>query len=315
MKGRASGIDPVSQAQFTKIQELIYELRMDQVMTRHVVTISPEAPMAEAKQLMHSHRISGLPVVAGDDLVGVISVEDLLRWLEPGASAAPVSEWMTGKVHTTRSDQTAVQAIAKFGQYKVGRLPVVDREGRLVGIVTPGDIIGRVLIILDALYREEEARRPRTRYTVEDLVSEGATLTLSYKVQPGDFDRAGVAATRIKRVLESLGIDPPLVRRAGIAAYEAEMNLVIHTDRGGVLRMEIRPEGLIIEASDEGPGIGDLAQALTPGFSTAPDWIRELGFGAGMGLHNINNCSDQFNLESEVGKGTLVRASIKLSSK
>jgi len=102
-------------------------------------------------------------------------------------------------------------------------------------------------------------------------------------------------------------------RRVAIAAYEAEMNLIIHTDNGGELIAEIQPEVIRIVATDNGPGIPDIEQAMQPGFSTAPNWIRELGFGAGMGLANIKKCSDSMKLESQVGVGTRLEIVIKVS--
>lgn len=299
-------------SEITKIQELMYELRVEEIMTRSVITVAPGASMRQAKELMRFRRISGLPVVDGDVLAGIVSVEDVIRWLELGATDASVSDWMTREVYTVRSDDAAVQAINRFATFKVGRLPVVDRSGRLVGIVTPGDIMNKVVRILDALYREEEMYRHRGRHGLDELVSDETTLVLRYKVAAGDLDNAGTAATRVKRVLDGLGFDPRLVRRVGVAAYEAEMNLAIHTDRGGWIRAEIGPGMVVIESSDDGPGIQDLEAALTPGFTTAPDWIRELGFGAGMGLNNIKNCADRFSIESEVGKGTSLWVAIEV---
>lgn len=310
MKPSEAGAQPASQSEFTKIQELMYELRIDQIMTRSVITIAPGASMSDAKEMMRFHRFSGLPVMGDVDLIGLVSVEDVIRWLEQGAPHATVKDWMTERVFTVRCDETAIMAITRFSRHKVGRLPVLDSQGKLAGIVTPGDIMGRILRVLDARYREQEARRPRARITLEDLVSDDAVLKLHYRVAPNDFQKAGTGATRIKRILECFGVDPQVVRRVGIAAYEAEMNLTIHTERGGRLTAEIRPDRVELEASDNGPGIDDLESALTPGFSTAPDWIRELGFGAGMGLCNMKMCADDFRIESEIGKGTVVRVSV-----
>jgi CBS domain-containing protein/anti-sigma regulatory factor (Ser/Thr protein kinase) len=314
VKARYSGNDAATQQEFTKVQELIYELRVDQVMTTPVITLSPESPMNEAKELMRFHRVSGLPIANDGAIRGILSIEDVIRWLERGGGESPAADWMTRKVQTVKGDEAAVQAIAKFGRYKVGRLPVVDRTGALIGIVTSGDIIGRALRVLDARYREEETRRGSARCTLDELVGEGSAFVLRYEVAPKDFQRAGYAATRVKRVLDGLGMDRKIVRRAGIAAYEAEMNLSIHTDNGGVLLAEIAPEAVVIEATDEGPGIVDVSQALTAGFSSAPDWIRELGFGAGMGLNNMKNAADRFDIESEPGKGTTVRIQIDLNA-
>lgn len=302
-----------SESELTKIQELMYELRVEEIMTRPVFTIRPDVSMKQATEVMRFRRISGLPVVEGEAMVGIVSVEDVIRWLEQGSREATVRDWMTRQVYTVRSDEPAVQAINRFSAHKVGRLPVVDQQGKLVGIVTPGDIINQVLRILDTLYREQEVHRPRVGCTLADLVSDATTIVLRYDVLARDFQKAGAAATRVKRILDGFGVDPAVVRRAGIAAYEAEMNLVIHSTHGGQLTAEIGPEGLRLEARDDGPGIADLEQALTAGFSTAPDLIRELGFGAGMGLNNIRKCADQFSIESEAGKGTTVRVCLGLS--
>lgn len=314
MKAAGDGSHRGRESELTKIQELMYELRIEEIMTRPVITVAPYASMRQAKEVMRSRRISGLPVVDSEGMVGIVSVEDVICWLEQGAIESTVADWMTRRVYTVRSDEPAVQAINRFSSYKVGRLPVVDREGRLVGIVTPGNIIHQVLRMLDALYREEEVHWPKAGGTLDELMSDRTTVVLRYNVAAGDFQKAGAAATRIKRILEGLGVDPHMVRRAGIAAYEAEMNLAIHTNRGGQLIAEIESEWLRIRAIDDGPGIADLEQAQTPGFSTAPDWVRELGFGAGMGLTNIKKCADHFSIESEVGKGTGVCVSIFLGN-
>ncbi|HEX2987977.1 MAG TPA: CBS domain-containing protein, partial [Chloroflexota bacterium] len=281
MKARYSGNDAATQQEFTKVQELIYELRVDQVMTSPVITLVPQQSMNEAKEMMRFHRISGLPVASNGSIDGILSIEDVIRWLESGGQEAPASDWMTRKVLTVCGDEAAVQAIAKFGRHKVGRLPVVDRAGALIGIVTSGDIIGRALRVLDARYREEEARRGAARCTLDELVGDGTSFALRYEVAPRDFQHAGYAATKVTRILDGLGMDRKIVRRAGIAAYEAEMNLSMHTERGGSLRADIGPGTIVIEALDDGPGIADIEQALTAGYSSAPDWIRELGFGAG----------------------------------
>ncbi|MGE5620133.1 MAG: CBS domain-containing protein [Sphingomonadaceae bacterium] len=314
MKAIKVGHYRASESELTKIQELMYELRVEEIMTRPVFTIRPDVSMRQAKEVMRFRRISGLPVVEGSAMVGIVSVEDVIRWLEHGARDAAVRDWMTTRVYTVRSHEPAVQAINRFSSYKVGRLPVLDRQGELVGIVTPGDVINQVLRILDTLYREQESHRPRVGCTLRDLVSDTTTVTLRFEVPAGDFQRAGAAATRVKRILDGLGVDPAIVRRAGIAAYEAEMNLVMHTSHGGRLVVEIDPQRLLVQAQDDGPGIESVEQALTPGFSTAPDWIRELGFGAGMGLDNIRRCADHFSIESEVGRGTTVRATIAVDT-
>lgn len=116
---------------------------------------------------------------------------------------------------------------------------------------------------------------------------------------------------KFKATLKMLGIPPELVRRAAVVAYEAEMNALIHGG-GGVISMTISSDSLQIKTSDKGPGIPDISLAMQEGYSTASDEIRELGFGAGMGLPNIERNSDSMNIETEVGNGTTLTAIIKI---
>jgi anti-sigma regulatory factor (Ser/Thr protein kinase) len=134
------------------------------------------------------------------------------------------------------------------------------------------------------------------------------------KVAGGDFQAAGEAAAKLKRTLRQVGVDAETARRAAIVAYEAEMNIVIHAFRG-VLTVEISPERIEIAADDEGPGIPDIHLAMQEGYSTAPEHVREMGFGAGLGLPNMKRYSDEFRIESTVGRGTSVRMIINLPSK
>ncbi len=136
-------------------------------------------------------------------------------------------------------------------------------------------------------------------------------LTLSFNIEGRDFKASGEASGRIKRTLEQVGLDWSLVRRAAVVLYEAEMNIVIHARRG-VLTAEIRPDQVIVTAEDEGPGIPDIPLAMTEGYSTAPAEIREMGFGAGMGLPNIKRHSDAMDIQTEVGKGTRLVAVIRV---
>lgn len=134
-------------------------------------------------------------------------------------------------------------------------------------------------------------------------------LTLSFKIEGRDFKASGEASARIKRTLEQVGLGWDVIRRAAIVLYEAEMNIVIHAWRG-LLRADISPDRIVITAEDEGPGIADLSLAMKEGFSTAPAEIREMGFGAGLGLPNIKKHSDHLEIASEVGAGTRLTAII-----
>ena len=133
----------------------------------------------------------------------------------------------------------------------------------------------------------------------------------TYPVYAGDFLQAGEASGSIKKFLRQLGVDSGIVRRVAIAAYEAEMNIVIHSV-GGQLMLRVSPEYIMLISEDNGPGIPDIELAMQEGYSTAPEEAREMGFGAGMGLSNMKRCADEFNIYSEVGKGTKLKIVIKL---
>jgi CBS domain-containing protein/anti-sigma regulatory factor (Ser/Thr protein kinase) len=296
----------------TKLQELVYELKIEQVMTKKVITLAPEDSLQQLKDLLRINRISGAPVLVGGELVGIISIEDVIKALERGEIQAKVSEKMTRGVQTLFADETVIQAVNKFGRYGFGRLPIVNRSGKLVGILTQGDIARGLLRQLEMDYHEEEIHRYRASHIFEDIASDQTGLILRYKVRAQDFSRCGEAASKLKRALERLGGKPAIIRRLAVASYEAETNLVIHTNKGGELIAEIQPEKIRLVAVDSGPGIEDVAKALQSGFSTAPDWIRELGFGAGMGLSNIKACSDQMHLDSKVGIGTRLEVIINM---
>jgi len=133
-----------------------------------------------------------------------------------------------------------------------------------------------------------------------------------YRITGGDYDRAGSASSSLKEMLKKVGVEPAALRRAMIAAYEAETNVVIHAC-SGEMRVVLDEGVLDVEVVDEGPGIADVEQAMREGYSTAPPRARELGFGAGMGLPNIKRNSDRFQIESTVGRGTRVRFVVHLS--
>jgi len=127
-----------------------------------------------------------------------------------------------------------------------------------------------------------------------------------FPVRGGDFKEAGKVAVQIKSILKKLGIDAEILRRAAIAAYESEVNIISYA-RMGKICLQVHPERIMMDVEDEGPGIEDLELAMRPGYSTASELIRELGFGAGMGLVNIKHCADEFELTSKVNQGTRLR--------
>jgi len=133
-----------------------------------------------------------------------------------------------------------------------------------------------------------------------------------FSVEGGDFSNAGTVSTQIKAILKQIGIPGEVIRRVAIAAYEAEMNMVMYAKRG-VMTLRIEPMKVEISVEDEGPGIEDIELALQEGYSTASPEMRKMGFGAGMGLPNIKKNSDEFSIASTVGKGTQLSILIRNS--
>jgi anti-sigma regulatory factor (Ser/Thr protein kinase) len=136
-------------------------------------------------------------------------------------------------------------------------------------------------------------------------------LTLTYEVPGDDFTRAGEASGNVKSLLKKMGVAPDIVRRVAIAMYEGEINMVIHA-HGGIITVTISPDEVEMVLKDEGPGIEDIELAMRAGYSTAPDNIRALGFGAGMGLQNMKKNSDEMEIDSMVGVGTTVTMKVYL---
>ena len=130
-------------------------------------------------------------------------------------------------------------------------------------------------------------------------------LVFKFKVEGDDFTSAGQASVQVKKNLRQLGLDAEIIRKVSIAMYEGEINLVIHAG-GGEAEVSVTETAVEIVLSDKGPGIADIEKAMQAGYSTAPDNIRSLGFGAGMGLPNMKKNSDEMEIHSTVGEGTRI---------
>ena len=137
-------------------------------------------------------------------------------------------------------------------------------------------------------------------------------LHAEYPVAQGDYTRAGEASADIKRRLKQLGVSSMVLRRVAVASYEVELNLVIHS-LGGKLMLDVGTDGVLLVSEDVGPGIPDIAMAMREGYSTASEEARSLGFGAGMGLPNMKRNADDFDIQSEVGKGTRISMRFNLA--
>ena len=130
-------------------------------------------------------------------------------------------------------------------------------------------------------------------------------MNFTFNVEGGDFTNAGTASSHVKKMMKQLGVDAGIVKRTVVSLYEAEVNIVAHAFRG-IISVDIEEDKIYIKLEDEGPGIPDISQAMQKGFSTATPKVREMGFGAGMGLPNMQSNTDNLTLNSEVGKGTVV---------
>lgn len=130
-------------------------------------------------------------------------------------------------------------------------------------------------------------------------------ICLTYDISPDDFTRAGEASSDVKKKLKQMGVGPEAVRKVAIAMYEGEINMVIHA-KGGEIRVEITPEKIVMVLDDVGPGIPNVEKAMQAGYSTAPDEVRSLGFGAGMGLPNMKQYTDSMEIDTRIGVGTKI---------
>ena len=139
-------------------------------------------------------------------------------------------------------------------------------------------------------------------------------MHLHYLVPGDDFSQAGNASAQMKKILQQLGLPSAVIKRTSVAMYEAEINMVVHAG-GGEASIDISDTEILIVMEDHGPGIANIEQAMQEGFSTAPEKVRELGFGAGMGLSNMKRNSDQMTIETGPGQGTKVTMSIKIEHK
>ena len=290
----------------TIISELIMRLKIRDVMTRSLVSVPMGTTMREVQHLMRENGITGVPVVADKRLLGIVSMDDIIQALDNGYIEERVEEHMSSNLILLDEEMPISFAINYFNRYRFHRFPVLNKEKELVGIVTTRDITTRLLWEInnevDSLERENLAAASSEGLSQERQV---------YPVRKLDFENAGHASTEIKKKLKQSELFPRTIRRAAIASYELEMNIVVHSN-GGTITAEYFPDKVVITGEDTGPGIENLDEALEQGYSTATEWIRSLGFGAGMGLPNVKSVSDDFSITSN-SKKTIVKSTILFS--
>lgn len=289
------------------VLELIYRLKIKDVMSTNVITATKETTLREIQQIMRREKITGLPIVMGKRLIGLVSMDDIIQALDKGYIEDKASDHMSRNLIILEDDMPISFAINYFDRYRYHRFPVLNKHKELVGMITNRDITATLLIEINRVVEELEKRNRKVEGTI--LSHE----MLTYYIMKNDFENAGHASTEIKKRLKSAQVAPQTIRRAAIASYELEMNLVVHSE-GGQLTAEYDADSLTITARDTGPGIENVDEALEAGYSTASEWIRSLGFGAGMGLPNVQSVADAFEITSSK-EGTVVTATINLRAK
>jgi CBS domain-containing protein/anti-sigma regulatory factor (Ser/Thr protein kinase) len=289
------------------VLELIYQLKIKDVMATAVITGKKTDSMRHIQALMRENYITGIPIIENQQVLGIVSIDDIVIALDKGYIDLPAEERMTRNVIVLEDDMPLSFAISYLNKYRYGRFPVLNKNKELVGILTSSDVIKTLLVEMN----REVLRLEKMHQSGAGAVNRFAEMEFS--ITRYDFELAGRASTDIKKALKQRNIDPKIIRRVAIASYELEINQVVHS-LGGTIGCSIQPDRVVIVAADSGPGIKDVNLAMREGWSTADEWIRSLGFGAGMGLANTKRVSDEFQIESAEGKGTTVRSVVFISS-
>ena len=296
------------------IMELLQRFKVRDVMKRTVISVSRGTKMREAQRIMRENRISGLPVSEEGRLFGIVSVNDIINALDNGWIDEPCENHMASSLVVLEAGMPLAYALRYFNNYTYGRFPVLDSSRKLVGIISQRDVMRALLYELSVEIRKLERKAARGVNAGPEHASGENYFRKEFAVVHNDLGSAGRAANEIKQILKDRKVDRSVARRVAVAAYELEINICIHS-HGGILTFILSDDKITIRAKDRGPGIPDIEWACRDGTSTANDWIRSMGFGAGMGLSNSKRVSDEFDIKSEVGKFTQVTCVFNLSAK
>ncbi len=293
-----------------RIQPYFSELSVQEFMSTPVITVHEDQSVLYAKELMRLWRISGLPVVDDQErLKGIISIEDIIHALESGSLDLPLSEKMTKNVISLSKYDKIMEVVKKFEMHGFGRFPVIDEQRHAVGMVTKQDLMIALLKKLSILYvhdtkREDFVGVDGFRSVPQNVKFEKTEF--EFQIDYKEISLAGTGAAELKKFLLSRNFDPKFVKRIAIATYEAETNVVIHSNSTGRIKAYIEPDFVEVRVNDNGRGIENIELAMKEGYSTAPDYVREYGFGAGMGLSNMRKCADKMVVLSSKGNGVFV---------
>lgn len=293
-----------------KYADIFQDLTASDIMTDAVHTLTADHKVAHAKELMKVKRISGLPIVDENQrLLGIISIEDIVKALELGQIGSLVSQVMSRNVVVLHPGDNLGTIVDRFNAYRLGRFPVVDDDGKLLGIITREDILHGILERFNMIYIHDRKRSSTLNNDYSPITGERLQTNRAefhYEIDHNNIDSAGTGAAMLKQFLKKRNVDPEITRKVGIAVYEAETNVVIHSRSRGDVYCFLREDRIIVRVVDDGIGIEDLEKAMTEGFSTASDYVREHGFGAGMGIPNMKKFADKLVILSERNSGTQV---------
>ena len=302
------------------IMELLQRFHVKDIMrSRNIISLTRENTLREAKELMRDNKISGLPILEGKRLFGMVSMNQIIKALEGGWLDDPCQQHMSTSLVVLEEDIPVSIALKYFHNYTFGRFPVLNKEHEFVGILSQRDITSALLKELTSEISKLEGKTGAAvieQRPVENVKSEWVIPYYSLRqfvVVRNDLANAGKAANEIKRMLKETGVNSKIIRKVAVAAYELEINVCIHS-LGGSLTIVLDTHKVTIIAKDNGPGIKDVDWACQDGTSTANDWIRSMGFGAGMGLSNCKRVADTFNIKSVVPTGTTVICEFNLSA-
>ncbi len=290
---------------YSHATELLYTLTVSEIMEKNVICVNENMTIKETMDIFKKYHITGCPVTNTENiLAGIISMSDLLEALYQNKSQDIVKEWMTTKIYTIHPEVNIIKALDLLSTKSVGRIPVIDYERKVIGIITNGIILKSLLLRVEKFSEatEKEAIKLASALNLDEIRID-QPIKFKWELKQNDFENAGKLSSELKKILSKMNIDRIIVRRISIATYEAEINVLIHSV-GGYAMIDINSERIHEEFIDFGPGIPDIDKAMEEGYSTASQLARDLGFGAGMGLPNIKKSVDIFNIQSSSNEGT-----------
>ncbi len=288
--------------------EIILRLKVKDAMVANVLSAKKSDTLREIQLMMKENEISGVPVLDENRLVGMISVNDIINALDRNYIHDKVEKHMVRNLIVLEDDMPLTFAVSYFNKYTYRRFPVINKEKEFVGILSTKDVLAALLFEMNKEINALESRLVSVREEVPNQIA------LDFVIKRFDFENAGTASFKLKKLLKDKNVDRKVLRRASVSAYELEINVAIHSF-GGSISFILDRDRITIIAKDNGPGILNVDEVCEEGFSTANEWIRSLGFGAGMGLPNTKRVSDEFTITSQVGVGTTVTSVIFLEAK